>query len=304
MCSGFFIFRRNNFLMKIVTLLTGILVFGVASCFAQQATVKRLTAPLAGTVILSEVEDKYNAQIFNLEMPDPDAAEEQRKLQAIKEKVAQRFPRQQMTAKNKTTTMKKLAFSVIALTALTLISFAPPAELPIGADMPKSDVKMKDISGKEVSLKDAMGEKGLLVMFSCNTCPYVIKNQTRTKEIAQYASEKKLGVIIINSNEAQRDDEDSYEAMKSYAKNQGYKWSYVVDNNSQIADAFGANRTPETFLFNKEAKLVYHGAIDDNPSDASSVGRKHLKEAIDEYVGGKEVSVKTSKSVGCTIKRA
>ena len=200
--------------------------------------------------------------------------------------------------------MKKLAFSVIALTALTLISFAPPAELPIGADMPKSDVKMKDISGKEVSLKDAMGEKGLLVMFSCNTCPYVIKNQTRTKEIAQYASEKKLGVIIINSNEAQRDDEDSYEAMKSYAKNQGYKWSYVVDNNSQIADAFGANRTPETFLFNKEAKLVYHGAIDDNPSDASSVGRKHLKEAIDEYVGGKEVSVKTSKSVGCTIKRA
>ena len=199
--------------------------------------------------------------------------------------------------------MKKLAFSVIALTALTMVSFAPLTELPIGADMPKADMKMKDISGKEISLKDAMGKNGLLVMFSCNTCPYVIKNQARTKDIAQYAPDKKIGVIIINSNEAQRSSEDSYEAMKSYAKEQGYKWSYVVDQNSQLADAFGANRTPETFLFNKEAKLVYHGAIDDNPSNAGSVGRKHLKEAIDEYLGGKEVSVKTSKSVGCTIKR-
>ena len=206
-------------------------------------------------------------------------------------------------AKNKTPTMKKLAFSVIALTALCMISFAPVTELPIGADMPKADVKMKDINGKDVSLKDAMKENGLMVMFSCNTCPYVIKNQVRTKEICQYAADKKIGVIIVNSNEAQRGDADSYDAMKSYAKNQDYKWSYVVDVNSQIADAFGANRTPETFLFNKEGKLVYHGAIDDNPSDASSVGRKHLKEAIDEYLGGKEISVKTSKSVGCTIKR-
>ena len=69
-----------------------------------------------------------------------------------------------------------------------------------------------------------------------------------------------------------------------------------------IADAFGATKTPENFLFNKEGKLVYHGAIDDNP-DASSVSRKHLKEALDEMLGGKDVSVKTSKSVGCTIKR-
>ena len=199
--------------------------------------------------------------------------------------------------------MKKLAFSLIALTALCMISFAPAAELPIGADMPKSDYKMKDIDGKDVTLKSAMKENGLLVMFSCNTCPYVIKNQARTKEICQYASEKKIGVVIVNSNEAQRSEADSYDAMKSYAKDQGYKWSYVVDQNSELADAFGANRTPETFLFNKEGKLVYHGAIDDNPSDASSVGRKHLKEAIDEYVAGKDISVKTSRSVGCTIKR-
>ncbi|MEI2737605.1 MAG: hypothetical protein V9F01_02335 [Chitinophagaceae bacterium] len=70
-----------------------------------------------------------------------------------------------------------------------------------------------------------------------------------------------------------------------------------------LADAFGANRTPECFLFDGEGKLVYHGAIDDNPSDASAVSRKHLVAAIDEINAGKEVSVKESRSVGCTIKR-
>jgi peroxiredoxin len=178
----------------------------------------------------------------------------------------------------------------------------PVAELPIGSDMPNADVKMKDISGKEVSLKDAKKKNGLLVMFSCNTCPYVVKNQQRTKEISAYAQKNDIGVILVNSNEAQRGSDDSFDAMKQYAKSQGYNWYYVVDEKSALADAFGANRTPETFLFNKEGKLVYHGAIDDNP-DESSVTRKHLKEAVDEMIGGKDVTIKTSRSVGCGIKR-
>ncbi|MGZ5286184.1 MAG: thioredoxin family protein [Flavisolibacter sp.] len=199
--------------------------------------------------------------------------------------------------------MKKLFFSGFALLALSLISFNPSGELPIGAAMPKADVKMKDISGKEVSLKDATQKNGLLVMFSCNTCPWVIKNQSRTNEIAKYALDQKVGVILVNSNEAQRDEEDSYESMKKYAGRQGYKWYYTVDQNAELADAFGANRTPEVFLFDKNGKLVYHGAIDDNPNNGDGVKRKHLKEAIDEAVSGKDVSVKTSRSQGCSIKR-
>ena len=191
----------------------------------------------------------------------------------------------------------------LSLLAFGLLSFMPVAELPIGSDMPNADTKMKDISGKEVSLKDAKKKNGLLVMFSCNTCPYVIKNQQRTKEISAYALKNEIGVVLVNSNEAQRDDEDSYEAMKKYAEAQGYKWYYTVDKNSELADAFGANRTPENFLFNKDGKLIYHGAIDDNPSEAGKVNRKHLREAISEMINGKDVSVKTSKSVGCTIKR-
>lgn len=196
--------------------------------------------------------------------------------------------------------MKKL---LIAVTALAAMSFTTGGPLPIGSTMPMADVKLKDISGKEVSMKDAAKQNGVLVMFSCNTCPYVIKNQERTLEVAAYAEKNNVGVIILNSNEAQRDDADSYEAMKEYAKEQGYKWNYVVDKNNEVADAFGANRTPECYLFNKELKLAYHGAIDDNPSDAGSVSRAHLKAAVDDILAGREVHIKESRSVGCTIKR-
>ncbi len=71
----------------------------------------------------------------------------------------------------------------------------------------------------------------------------------------------------------------------------------------RFTDAFGAKKTPECYLFNKAGKLVYHGAIDDNPSNESAVSRKHLKEAMDQLLKGEEISVKTSKSVGCSIKR-
>ncbi|HYD90999.1 MAG TPA: redoxin family protein [Flavobacterium sp.] len=205
--------------------------------------------------------------------------------------------------------MKKLVFLPLAIALVALISCdsnEPIVEtnpLPIGSKIPKPEVKMKDISGKEVTLKEAFKENGLLVMFSCNTCPAVKANQGRTREISKYALEKNVGIILLNSNEGQRDDEDSFEAMKDYAKKQGYNWFYAVDQNSVLADAFGANRTPECFLFNKEESLVYYGAIDDNPKDAENIKRAHLKEAINEMLNGKEVTVKTSRSVGCGIKR-
>ncbi|MEP6676477.1 MAG: thioredoxin family protein [Ferruginibacter sp.] len=199
--------------------------------------------------------------------------------------------------------MKKILLPIIAITAIAAMAFKMIDPLPIGSVLPQSSVKMKDINGKEVSLKDAKSSKGLLVMFSCNTCPYVIKNQERTNAICTYALKNNIGVILVNSNEAQRNDEDSYDAMKNYAKQQGYNWHYVVDDNSSIANAFGANRTPECFLFDGSDKLVYHGAIDDNPTDASNVTRQHLKTAIEEMTAGKNVSVKESRSAGCTIKR-
>ncbi len=199
--------------------------------------------------------------------------------------------------------MKKIFYSLFALAAFIAMAFTFGDPLQIGSTMPKADLKMQDISGKNIAMQDVKKENGVLVMFSCNTCPYVVKNQERTISISQYAGKNNIGVIILNSNEAYRGNEDSFDAMKEYAKDQNYKWNYVVDKDHEVADAFGANRTPECFLFDKNLKLVYHGAIDDSPSDVSSVKRIHLQEAISELAAGKEISIKESRSVGCTIKR-
>lgn len=198
--------------------------------------------------------------------------------------------------------MKKLFLCLLLIPAFSF-TFNPSDPLEIGSLLPKADNKMKDISGKEISFTNAKTKAGLLVMFSCNTCPWVIRNQSRTKEICTYAQSKGIGVILLNANEGGRDGEDSYEAMQLYAKEQSYNWYYVVDKNNEMADAFGADRTPECFLFDGNSKLIYHGAIDDNPQSAGGVRRHHLKEAINELLTGKEVSVKKSRSVGCNIKR-
>lgn len=200
--------------------------------------------------------------------------------------------------------MKKILLTAIPLAAIALMAFRTISEpLPIGSTLPGAETKMKDISGKEVSFKDAMKKNGLLVMFSCNTCPVVKKYQGRTLEAAKLAASKNIGVILLNPNEATRSEGDSYSDMQVYAKEQGYDFNYVVDNNSSMADLFGATRTPEVFLFDKNNKLVYHGSIDDNANAADQVTRKHLDIAINELIAGKSIETPTTRSVGCTIKR-
>lgn len=201
--------------------------------------------------------------------------------------------------------MKKKLIRLLLLPVLGLLSFNghPTGGLPIGSAIPKASIRVKDVSGKEISLQETKETGGLLVMFSCNTCPYVIRNQFRTKDVCAYAKAHHIGVILLNANEGDRNGGNSYENMQSYARSQGYQWFYAVDRNSELADAFGANRTPESFLFDKNGKLVYHGAIDDSPGDPNGVKRHHLREAIDEMNNGKEVTVKETRSVGCSISR-
>lgn len=189
---------------------------------------------------------------------------------------------------------------LIISTAFKLAVVSP--ELEIGKPIPSADVKMMDVKGTEVSLSDVKGENGLLVMFTCNTCPYVKLSESRILEVAKLAKENKIGVICINSNEAQRADEDSFDSMKKYARVQGYDFKYVLDKNSVVADAFGATRTPHCFLFDKKG-LVYRGAIDDNIKDANDAKEHYLKDAIADVGTGKPVKTNSSKSVGCSIKR-
>jgi AhpC/TSA family len=203
--------------------------------------------------------------------------------------------------------MKKLSFLLYLLPALGILSFYPANfngdGLPIGSSLPKPEIQVKDVSGKAISLGQAKGPNGLLVMFTCNTCPYVVRNQQRTKEVCGYAADRKIGVILLNANEGDRSGGNSFDEMRAYAKAQSYTWYYALDEKSTLADAFGASRTPECYLFDKNGKLVYHGAIDDSPGDPQQVKRHHLQAAIDETLSGKAVTVKETRSVGCSINR-
>jgi thioredoxin-related protein len=206
-------------------------------------------------------------------------------------------------ALQETISMEKIIAAILTPLLFVLTSAVTNDPLPIGSDLPKADVVLQDVSGKSITLQQARKDNGLLVMFSCNTCPTVINNQQRTKDIASFAVGQNIGVILLNSNEDNRRGADSPEAMTQYARNQQYTWYYAIDKNSELADAFGAKRTPECFLFDNKGKLVYHGAIDDSPQDESSIKRQHLKEAILEMTAGKPVSVTVTRSVGCSIKR-
>ncbi len=115
--------------------------------------------------------------------------------------------------------MKKVFCSISVLLIASAILFAFKTSLntlPIGSKLPNADIKLKDISYKEISLNDAKKKNGLLVMFSCNTCPYVVKSQERTNAVCEYALQNNIGLVLLNSNETQRSAEASYEAMQLY----------------------------------------------------------------------------------------
>lgn len=202
--------------------------------------------------------------------------------------------------------MKKgLIFFLLLVACGFLLSFINTSagnELGLNAAIPSADEKLKDVSGKEVSLNTSKTAKGLLVIFSCNTCPYVKLSESRIKEITDLAVKQDLGCIIINSNEAQRAEEDSFDAMVKYAAAQKFACPYVVDANSKMADAFGATRTPQCFLFNDKG-LVYKGAIDDNVKDPTMAKSHYLKDAVNAVVKGEIPKTQETKSIGCTIKR-
>ncbi|MBS1637820.1 MAG: thioredoxin family protein [Bacteroidetes bacterium] len=203
--------------------------------------------------------------------------------------------------------MKKGFFAIVLLVVCGfLLSFINTSgagpELGLNAAVPMADMKMKDVSGKELSLNDAKTAKGLLVIFSCNTCPYVKLSETRIKEITDNCVKQGLGCIIVNSNEAQRAEDDSFDEMVKYYQAQKLTCPYVVDQGSKLADAFGATRTPQCFLFNAKG-LVYKGAIDDNVKDAAQAKEHFLKDAIDAVLKGATPKTQESKSIGCTIKR-
>ena len=163
---------------------------------------------------------------------------------------------------------------------------------------------MADISGQDISLNDAKGENGLLVIFSCNTCPWVIAWEDRYVELADTYKDKGVGIVAINSNETQFENVDSMEEMQEHAQENGYNFYYTMDKKSNLARAFGATRTPHIYLFDKKDKLVYRGAIDDNARKPDQVENTYLADAIDNMLAGSIIDPAATKALGCSIKFA
>jgi len=199
-------------------------------------------------------------------------------------------------------TLLAIATAFITMFTATGVS-AQQSQLNPGDNLPSADMVLKNANGKAASMKGSAKENGLLVMFSCNTCPFVIRNAEMTHRTMEYAASHKIGMVIINSNEAQRGDADAVAAMERFAKSQRYTVPYLVDENSKLADQFGANHTPEVFLFDKAGKLVYKGAMNDNPGDPASFKKMFIEDAITAMIAGKPVDPNVTKSVGCSIKR-
>lgn len=201
----------------------------------------------------------------------------------------------------------KIAASA-ALLAL-MVPHDPLPDLTIGSAMPAADIKMKDVMGGDRSLKDIAAENGVLVIFSCNTCPFVIGSegsqgwQGRYPALAEQCRKDKIGFVLVNSNEAKRDGGDGFTDMQAQYKQQHYNGHYVLDAGHQVADAFGARTTPHVFLFDKGLKLVYKGAIDDNVGDAGAVKQHYLDDAIAAMLAGKPADPATTRNIGCSIKR-
>ncbi len=195
-----------------------------------------------------------------------------------------------------------VSFVVLAMSGLSHLQAQNNEELALGAQAPLTDHAVKDVSGKMITLKEVAGEKGLLVVFSCNTCPWVSRWEDRYNPIAQLAEENGIGTIALNPNTTYRDKGDGFEDMQQRAKKSKYTFFYALDENSELAKAFGATHTPHIFLFNSDMELVYKGAIDDNAASAEGVEEPWLKNALMSLGSGEEIAVKSTKSLGCTIK--
>lgn len=192
---------------------------------------------------------------------------------------------------------------------LGVLAFQLDTTLNIGERMPMQDTAMKDIDGKEKTIKSEALENGVLVVFSCNTCPFVVGTEKFEGWEKQYnslnklAEKNKVGMVLVNSNEAKRKGDDAFEKMIEHGKKMNYTMPYLLDVNSKFADACGAKTTPHVFLFDKDMKLAYKGSIDNLWDTKREKLATYLNDALNSLGKGNTIKISSSDPRGCSIKR-
>ena len=181
------------------------------------------------------------------------------------------------------------------------MALTPSTMLPLGTAAP--DFKLPDTNGKIVSLADFRDQAALLVVFMCNHCPYVVHIRAGLAQLARDYAAKNVGVVGINSNDAENYPSDSPAMMKNEVEAIGYTFPYLYDESQAVAKAYRAACTPDIFLFDKNRKLVYRGQFDDSrPGNGITVTGKDLRAALDAVLAGRPVSENQKASLGCNIK--
>lgn len=199
--------------------------------------------------------------------------------------------------------MKK-ALPILSLVFLTLLIAFKPADLPPGYKIGDTamDFKLKNVDGKSYALADLKETKGYVVVFTCNNCPYAKAYEDRIIALHQKYAAQGYPVVAINPNDKTVQPLDSYDNMKKRAKEKNFPYLYLYDESQEVAKTYGAVRTPHVFLLDKDKKVRYIGAIDDNSDEPENVKEKYLENAIEALKSGQEVAVKETKALGCGIK--
>ena len=158
------------------------------------------------------------------------------------------------------------------------------------------------VDGKRHSLADYAGKEIVVVIFTCNHCPYARAWEDRFVQIQADTAAQGVQLLAINSNDAVKHPDDSFPKMQERAAEKGFNFPYLYDESQAVARAYGAQRTPEVFVFDKSGALCYHGTVDDNYEEPSAVKTPYLRQALDAVLVGKAAPTPETAAVGCTIK--
>lgn len=198
---------------------------------------------------------------------------------------------------------KRINLTLIAAIAAVNMSLFAQSGYQVGDKA--RDFRLKSVDGKMISMADQAKVKGYLLIFSCNTCPYVVAYEDRIIALHNTYAPKGFPVIAINPNDAARSAGDSFENMKIRAKSKNFPFPYVHDETQAVAKAYGATNTPQVYLVVKEGSdfvVNYIGAIDNNYRDASDVTKRYVEEALEAILAGEAIKEARTKAIGCTIK--
>lgn len=198
--------------------------------------------------------------------------------------------------------MKAILFSFLLISFSAQLLHAGEG-LEVGDSAPV--FKLKNVNGEMVSLTDYSQQNGVIVIFTCNHCPFSKAYEDRIKDLHSKYSEEGYPVVAINPNDVTKVPEDSYENMQKRSKEKDFGFPYLYDESQSIARQYGAARTPHVYLLTSEGEsftVAYIGAIDNNVKDAAAADEKYVENAIKDLQEGNAVKKSFTKAIGCTIK--